>query len=127
MHLIHIGLTSSSEDKADLFYKDLLGLEKTRRSMLTEDLAGRLFGIDRGCDIVYYGCEGLLVEVFLTTQGKLAGSHIGHACIAVTDRARLLERCRALGFTAREAHKGESVVIFVEDADGNLFEIKEEP
>ena len=39
MHLVHIGLVSTSEDHADRFFGELLGLRKTRTSQLPRDLA----------------------------------------------------------------------------------------
>jgi catechol 2,3-dioxygenase-like lactoylglutathione lyase family enzyme len=128
MRLIHAGLVSSSEDKADRFFAGVLGLEKTRRSALSAELADRLFGIDAGCKIVYYGCGDLELEVFLIDQTgppEIAGSRISHLCLEVASRSELLARCAAAGVAMRDAPKGDSLVVFIEDEDGNLYEIKE--
>jgi catechol 2,3-dioxygenase-like lactoylglutathione lyase family enzyme len=125
MRLIHAGLVSSSEDKADRFFGGVLGLEKTRRSELSAELANRLFGVDAGCEIVYYGSGDLELEVFLIGLPEMAGSRIGHLCLEVASRAELLARCAAMGVAVREAPKGDSLIVFIEDEDGNLFEIKE--
>ena len=125
MNLIHIGLVSSSEERADRFFGDLLGLEKTRRSALSDDLAAQLFGIDKGCEIAYYAGGNVVFEVFFSENPEPTGRKISHTCIEVPKRAQFLERCRALGLGIREAPKGEVVVVFVEDHDGNLFEVKE--
>lgn len=125
MHLIHAGLVSSSEDRAERFFAGVLGLEKTRRSEISDELARSLFGVDEGCEIVYYAGEGLLLEVFLTGRPERIEGRIGHLCIEVSDRAKLLARCVEAGVPVRKAPKGDSVVVFIEDEDGNLFEIKE--
>jgi len=125
MRLIHAGLVSSSEDKADRFFGGVLGLEKTRRSELSAELANRLFGVDAGCEIVYYGSGDLELEVFLTRPPEMAGSRIGHLCLEVASRAELLARCAEMGVAVRQAPKGDSLIVFIEDEDGNLFEIKE--
>jgi catechol 2,3-dioxygenase-like lactoylglutathione lyase family enzyme len=125
MRLIHVGLVSSSEDKADRFFGGVLGLEKTRRSELSAELAARLFGVDGGCEIVYYGSGDLELEVFVIGLPEMAASRIGHLCLEVASRSELLARCAAMGVAVRQAPKGDSLIVFIEDEDGNLFEIKE--
>lgn len=125
MKLIHIGIVSSSEERADRFFGELLGLEKTRRSNLPQDLAIQLFGIEDGCEMIYYAGRNALFEVFLSQHGEPAGRKIGHTCIEVPNRADFLQRCQEMGLGVREAPKGDNLVVFVEDEDGNLFEVKD--
>jgi catechol 2,3-dioxygenase-like lactoylglutathione lyase family enzyme len=127
MRLLHAAVVSRSEQEADRFYGDLLGLEKTRRSELPAELADRLFGIEQGCPIVYYGSPelDLEIEVFMTGRPEVVEARIGHLCLEVVGRTELLERCAEMGFAVRQAPKGDYVIYFVEDGDGNLFEIKE--
>jgi len=125
MKLIHAGLTSRSEAAADRFFGGVLGLEKTRRSALPAELARPLFDVDEGCEILYYGGGNLLLEVFVTGPRERTAGLIDHLCIEVVNRGELLAKCAADGFAVREATKGEDVIFFIEDEDGNLFEIKE--
>ena len=125
MDFIHIGLVSSSAENADRFFGELLGLPKTRESALSADLAAGLFGLDTGCAIAYYGDAGLVFEVFLTGWSEPSTNKISHTCIEVADRSKLLSRCRNMGFGVREVPKGDTSVVFIEDGDGNLFEVKE--
>jgi catechol 2,3-dioxygenase-like lactoylglutathione lyase family enzyme len=125
MNFIHIGLASSTQENADRFYGDLLGLDKTRESQLTKDLAQGLFGIGQGCDIVYYGNDRLVFEVFITGWREQTAPKITHTCIEVDDRAELLRRCREMGYEVREVAKDGHVVVFIADLDGNLFEVKD--
>ena len=126
MKLIHTGLVSSSEANADRFYGKLLGLALTRRSELSAQLAAELFGVDRGCELLYYGEPPLLFEVFVTGWSEAAEKKISHVCIETADRNDLLRRCGEMGFPVREAYKGNQRVVFIEDSDGNLFEVKEQ-
>ena len=125
MRLLHAAGVSRSEQEADRFFGDLLGLEKTRRSELSAELADRLFGIGQGCPIVYYGSPELEIEVFMTGRPEVVDTRISHLCLEVAGRAELLERCAEMGFAVRQAPKGDYVVYFIEDGGGNLFEIKD--
>jgi catechol 2,3-dioxygenase-like lactoylglutathione lyase family enzyme len=125
MRLIHAGLVSRSEERADRFFVDLLGLEKTRKSELPAELAKPLFGVEEGCEIVYYQGEDLVLEVFLTGRPEVAPHRISHPSLEVESRSELLARCAETGVAVREARKGDRAVVFIEDGDGNLYEIKE--
>ena len=125
MRLIHAGLVSRSEERADRFFGNVLGLEKTRKSELPAELAKPLFGVETGCGIVYYESEDLVLEIFLTGRPEVVEHRISHLCLEVTSRSELLARCAEAGVAVREARKGDRAVVFIEDGDGNLYEIKE--
>lgn len=125
MDFIHVGLVSRSEENADRFFGELLGLPKARKSQLAREVTEGLFGVDQDCELLYYGDAGLVFEVFVVGWSEPSERKISHTCIAVADRAALVERCRAMGFEVREVAKGEKVIVFIADADGNLFEVTE--
>lgn len=125
MDFIHVGLVSQSETNADRFFGELLGLQKTKKSHLSREINLGLFGVDQDCELVYYGETGLVFEVFIMGFCEPKDRRISHTCIAVDDQAELLTRCRELGFEVREVEKGDKVVVFIADADGNLFEVKQ--
>ena len=129
MNLVHIGLVSSSEENADRFYGELLGLPKTRRSALSQTLASQIFGISapEGCEIVYYGEHALIFEIFLFERRDLPEKKISHTCIEVPDRDEFLGRCREMGFATREVARDSRPIVFIEDADGNAFEVVASP
>ena len=124
MHLVHIGLVSTSETHSDRFFGELLGLEKTRTSQLPRDLSDGLFGVDQDLGIAYYGNESMVFEVFFTGWSEPSERKISHTCIQVPDLEEFLGRCRAMEYEVREVTKGEKVVVFIADTDGNLFEVK---
>ncbi|MAE76915.1 MAG: hypothetical protein CMJ85_08615 [Planctomycetes bacterium] len=125
MDFIHVGLVSQSEEHADRFFGELLGLPKTKKSQLPRAVTEGLFGVDQDCDLVYYGDAGLVFEVFVMGWSEPCERRVSHTCIEVADLAALLERCREMGFEVREVAKGDKVVVFIADADGNLFEMKQ--
>lgn len=129
MNLHHVGLTASSEENADRFYGELLGLRKLEPKTLPASLSRALFDIDADLTMVNYVGDAAHFEIFIVpvdiipretrdTQG------VAHSCLAVDDLGGFLERCRAAKADVKQVPKGNSVITFVQDHDGNLFEIK---
>ena len=134
MKLLHVALVRRSEAASDRFFQDILGLARTRTKTASAELCAQLFGREREHQIVYYGNEHLLFEVFVSGHGDFGESHLGHlghVCLEVGDTRELLARCAAAGVEVRRAVSGTGgtggggAVIFIADEDGNLFEIKE--
>lgn len=122
MDLLHVGLTASSAERADGFYVDVLGLEKAEPKVLPAAISRALFGIDRELTVLNYTGHAAHFEVFICPEEP---GRVAHACLAVTNRAEFLRRCADAGVEVLRVPKGDSLVTFVKDADGNLFEIKE--
>ena len=138
MNLLHIALASSSEENADKFYRDLLRLEKAAPKALPSSLARAIFNIDSDFSIINYMDKSLHFEVFVKRGEGLTGKdelsarsddagrrRIDHVCLAVADLSAFLEECRAMGIGVIQAPKGDYVVTFISDYDGNIFEIKQ--
>ena len=123
--LNHVALVRRSEAESDRFFQGVLGLEKTRSKTVTAELCSRLFDLEHDYRLVYYGNDQLQFEVFLSKRRDFQGAHVGHVCLDVEDPEGLLARCGAAGLKVRKAPRGDSFVTFVEDEDGNLFEIKQ--
>ena len=124
MEFVHTGLAVSSEKNADRFYRDLLGLEKLEPKTLPEDLSQALFGVNEDLTVINYKSDALHMEIFVSPSYKAPDKLIAHECIKVRDLDGFLTQCKAAGFKVLEVPKGQSVVIFVSDFDGNQFEIK---
>ncbi len=125
MKLLHVALVRSSEAASDRFFQDVLGLARTRTKTASAELCAELFGREREHQLVYYGNEHLLFEVFVSDRGDFGETgHLGHVCLEVDDPRELLARCVAAGIEVRRAVQGNSSVLFIADEDGNLFEIK---
>ena len=124
MKLKHIGLVCRSESFADRFYRDLLGLQKSEPREISASLARPLFGVDSDVASFYYTGDGFQVEVFIHEAAGETPGRIAHACLEVEDPDQLLTRARAVGFPVTRLAKGTGFVSFLDDMDGNRFEIK---
>jgi catechol 2,3-dioxygenase-like lactoylglutathione lyase family enzyme len=126
MRLHHIAVVCRNQENADRFYGILLGLKKIKMQVLDEDFMRALFGESVKCALVLYSNESVAVEVFVPESFPDRRTPFAHACLEVKDREGFSMRCEHEGLVVKRIPKGDSLVIFVEDFDGNLFEIKEE-
>jgi len=124
MDLLHVGLTSSSEERADEFYVDLLGLEKAEPKVLGAEICRALFGVDCELMVINYVGESAHFEVFVRGAAPTAARPIEHACVGVEDLSEFLRKCESFHVEVIRVPRGQSVITFIKDADGNLFEIK---
>jgi catechol 2,3-dioxygenase-like lactoylglutathione lyase family enzyme len=124
MRLHHAALVSSSEANADKFYGGILELSKIKTSLLTNNLAVEIFNIDVECPLILYGNQDFAIEVFVTNQIPDKKVPLTHLCLEVEDREKFLKHCRSAGLEVNLVPKGDSQICFVQDFDGNLFEIK---
>jgi len=123
MLLQHAGLACSAEDKADKFYRDLLGLRKSEPKYLTADLSKAIFSIDADLQIINYTDDNTHFEIFVTDPRNLSPGQIGHLCLAVHDLPGFIEKCRSLQVEVARIPKGDKTLTFIKDFDGNLFEL----
>jgi len=121
----HVAVARRSERESDLFFVDLLGLERTRARDLAPELAGRIFGREVACRMVDYERGGIRFEVFVPADGQLGESGFGHVCLAVEDREELLARCDGYDPRVIRVLREGGDIVFLEDRDGNLYEIQE--
>ena len=124
MLLRHVGLTCSSEENSDRFYRDLLGLEKSGPKTLPTELSRAIFDIDAELPIINYMDNNVHFEIFISGQYGHPGGHIEHSCLDVGDLKSFLKKCREMGVEISQIPKGDKTLTFIKDYDGNLFEIK---
>jgi catechol 2,3-dioxygenase-like lactoylglutathione lyase family enzyme len=124
MRLHHAALVSSSETNADKFYEGTLKLRKIKTFLLKRDLSLKIFGIDVGCPMILYGNEDFAIEVFVTDRIPNEKFPLRHLCLEVEDREKFLENCRSNDIEINLVPRGDSQICFIQDLDGNLFEIK---
>ncbi len=124
MLLKHVGLACSNEGNADKFYRDLLGLNKSEPKVLSAGLANAIFNFERQLQIIDYMSDKLHFEIFITGQPSDGFESIGHQCLAVDDLSGFIEKCREIGVKISQIPKGDKLLTFIKDFDGNLFEIK---
>lgn len=121
---IHTALVCRSEDYADRFYKELLGLEKAEPKVLPADLSQAIFKMDSELTIINYTGDGMHFEIFLCDRPADSTPKIEHTCIEVESRSTFAEECRKRGISVNQIPKGNKTLLFVQDFDGNLFEVK---
>ncbi len=124
MLLQHAGLTCSTEDNADKFYRDLLGLNKSEPKILPSDLSKAIFNLDAELKMINYMDEHIHFEIFITDQFGTSQRPIEHLCLEVDDLDGFIEKCRSMQVEVARIPKGEKTLTFIKDFDGNLFEIK---
>lgn len=124
--LIHAGVCVSSEDRARLVFEDVFGLKSTKDFQAPAELIQTLFGVDEPVRILVYGAGPADIEVFVcaTAAGRAPG--FSHLCLECADRDSLVSRARDAGFgVRRHARADGSFIIFIQDPDANLYEIKQ--
>ena len=125
MKLDHVAVVCRSQENADRFYRKILGLAKIKASLLSEDLAKAIFHVARRCTVITYGNDNMLVEVFVPETPAENRAPFVHLCLEVENREEFVQKCRDMALTVNRIKKGDSLLVFVADYDGNLFEVKE--
>jgi hypothetical protein len=125
--LDHVGLGSNSEQDADKFFIELLGLQKTRSFSISEELNEEFFGLKQEQQIIRYGNGEVDFEVFITGNTEKAKDIFSHPCIVIDKRDEFLNKAITLGFpTIKVPRKdSDSYYLFIKDLFDNLYEIKE--
>lgn len=123
--LDHAAVVCRSRQTADRFYENLLGLKAVKESVLDERLAEEIFHVRQSCTFLRYEGEGLAIEVFLVEGPGRKGVGFEHLCLEVEDQDAFLSRCKSAGVSVKRIQRRGRVLGFVDDGDGNLFEIKQ--
>ena len=124
MILRHVGLTCTPEKNADTFYAELLGLTKSEPKTLSSELSKAIFNLDTELVMINYQDEHVHCEIFVTDHVEDNKQRISHCCLEIEDLDGFLEKCRRLNVGVARIPKGDRILIFIRDYDGNLFEIK---
>ena len=130
MELKHIALVSSTEENADRFYMEVLGLKKGNKKTIPAALSSQLFKVNSELKIINYACDNIHVEIFIrdahhAETAKAQADRIDHVCLAVDNLEAFLETCRKMRVVIARVPKGDAIITFIQDYDGNLFEIKQ--
>ena len=124
MLLQHVALTCSSEEISDRFYKNLLGLDKSEPKILPTTLSKAIFNVDTELMMINYQGEKVHFEIFITGHLMNDTRQIEHVCLEVDDLQSFLKKCDKLDVDISQIPKGNRILTFIRDYDGNLFEIK---
>jgi len=124
MILKHVALVCGSEDNSNKFYGQLLGLTKIDSKILPRELSRQIFKMDSELKIINYADDDIHFEIFITSRKSLNHKRIEHVCIEIGEMELFLEKCQSMGVNVLKIPKGDKLLVFVTDYDGNLFEIK---
>jgi catechol 2,3-dioxygenase-like lactoylglutathione lyase family enzyme len=126
MKLEHIAVASNSEEDADRFFIDLLGMKKMRSLTISADLTKQFFGINKEQKIIRYSSQNLEMEVFITNDTSKVRDRFTHFCISTENCENLTNKASSMGFTVIKIPRKESnaYYFFIKDAFGNAYEIK---
>jgi catechol 2,3-dioxygenase-like lactoylglutathione lyase family enzyme len=125
MKLRHVGLTSRSEKNSDKFFGELLGLEKLEPKTLPAPLSQALFKVNAELKVINYMSDQAHFEIFIGAPEKSGVKSIEHVCLDVDDLAAFVQKCRSLNVNVLQVPKGDALLTFISDDDGNIFEIRE--
>ncbi len=125
MNWVHMGLACGSVENSDRFFVEALGLSKSAVKVLPASVSQGLFGILSDLSMVYYSGDRVQFEVFIVPGRVRSNDSVVHGCLAVENRETLLERCAVLDVEVLRVPKGDALLTFIRDYDGNLFEIKQ--
>ena len=127
MKIDHVAVGSNSEQDADKFFSELLGLKKTRSFSISADLNEQFFGLKQEQQILRYGNGDLNFEVFITGNTELAKDIFSHPCVVIDKRDEFLNKALTLGFPVIKVPRkdSEGYYLFIKDLFDNLYEIKE--
>jgi catechol 2,3-dioxygenase-like lactoylglutathione lyase family enzyme len=125
VRLHHVGIVCSSQERADRFYEGILGLSKIKVTELPEVLTEQIFHSAQRCLMIFYEKDGFAVEVFVPERLPAKNKIFEHLCLEVDEKEAFLKTCEEKGLEVSRIPRGDTFLAFVEDYDGNLFEIKE--
>jgi hypothetical protein len=122
--LDHATCTYRTKNNAYAALATCMGLNALREFTLEEEPARRLLGLDRAVDVMVFGDESRLIEAFIVPEVTPCPGP-NHLCLVLADLPSVLRRCEEYGFDVRTARVRDHDVHFVQDIDGNLFELKQ--
>ena len=125
MKLHHLAMVCSTVEMADRFYEGVLNLKKIKSGTLDRRFGEKIFDIPQECEMILYGNKDFRIEVFVTVSDPKMKAPYVHVCLEVNDRKSFTKKCEEAGLAVKRIPRGDYMIVFIEDYDGNLFEIKE--
>ncbi len=125
MQLNHVGLTNKTEEEAVRFYRDFLGFELTRKSIVPVVLATQLFSVPYDLAMLVFEKEGIKIEVFISPAYTLPEPAINHIGFLLDNFEDIVKKAPQAGVQLVIGKTKDKTVYFVRDFSGNLIEIKQ--
>ncbi|TFF86520.1 MAG: hypothetical protein EU517_00320 [Promethearchaeota archaeon] len=127
LKLDHIALASNSEEESDKFFISLLDMNKVRNFEVSNDKMRQFFSVNERHNFVRYENEDFSVEIVITNEKDRVKDTFTHTCISVKNGLKLIEKATSMGYVTIKVprDRDDGYYLFLKDAFGNLFEIKE--
>jgi hypothetical protein len=127
MKIEHLAVGYNSEEEADQFFINLLGLKKIRSKLVPEDLMEKFFNVKRETKFNIYGNEDSNFEVFITDDNSKTQDIFTHACLLIENRDEFISKASSMGYDIIKVPRkdGDGYYLFIKDTFQNLYEIKE--
>ncbi len=125
MLLNHIGLTNKSEEEAVRFYRDFLGFELSRKSVVPAMLSEQLFSVSDDLGMLVFEKEGIKIEVFISPAYTLPSPDINHLGFYLENFPEIVAKAPQAGVKLIIGKTKDKTVYFIRDFSGNLIEIKQ--
>ena len=126
MRIEHVALASRSEKDSNKFFSVLLGFEKAREFVVSEDLMDQFFNVKKEHKVIRYKKDQMEIEVFITNDDSKVKDLFTHICLFVKEKIDLLEKAEEMGYKVIKVPRkeGNDFYLFLKDEFGNLYEIK---
>lgn len=122
--LLHSCITVHSIESAVNLFESVLKLKHAYSFDVEPETMRQLFHQDYPVHVRVYDAGNSLIEVFISPNLPSPGA-IQHLCFDCDDRAAVIKRAESHGMTIRRFVRKSGDVIFIQDTDGNLIELKE--
>ena len=127
MKIEHLALGYNSQEEADKFFMELLGLNKIRSKTVPPELMEKFFSVKKEYGFVVYGDDDLNFEVFITNDKSKANDIFTHSCLLIENRDDFVNKATSMGYDMVKVPRqdGNGYYLFLKDSFNNLYEIKE--
>ncbi|GBD96113.1 MAG TPA: VOC family protein [Nitrospirae bacterium] len=125
MLLNHVGIINKSEEQAVRFYKDFLGFEITKESIVSKELSEQLFAVSRDIKLLVFERDGIKIEVFISPEYNPPSPDLNHIGFLLDNFSEIIEKATKAGIELIVGKTKEKTVYFIKDLSGNLIEIKQ--
>jgi catechol 2,3-dioxygenase-like lactoylglutathione lyase family enzyme len=124
MELHHLALSIKNANEVDSFYKKLLGFKQIRKFTIDTELAFLIFSRAQATTVYLMEGNDIRLELFLDTESK--PNNFSHYCFSFPDREAFIKKAEKQHAELLRIPREDRELIFLKDASGNMFEIKEE-
>ena len=121
--LVHSCVTVRSLENARQVFEDLFQFKLLYTFEIASEIFKTLFKIEEPAHARVYDTGNSRLEVFVMNNMPEPGA-FQHICLGFPDRDSVIEKAEHLGFEVRKYHREDATVVFVLDADKNLYELK---